>query len=163
MSCDQTHQPSFISYQEHSLKVSSKSDEPNLKYIENCIFLDQIWPKFGLNDGHARARTGEHVAKLISLPFSLYQEPFLKVSSKSDEPNSRYIEKGIFWDQTWPNLGLNDGHTRARIGEHVTKLISLHSLYTKNLSSKFHQNLMNQIQDILKKVYFGTKNDLIWS
>ena len=105
MSCDQTHQPTFISYQEHSLKVSSKSDEPNLKYIENCIFWDQIWPKLGLNAGHARARMGEHVAKLISL----------------------------------------------------------HSIYTKNLSSKFHQNLMKQIQDTLKKVYFGTKNGLIWA
>ena len=87
--------------------------------------------------------------------FSLYQEHFLKISSKSDEPNSRYIEKGIFWDQKWPNLGLNDGHARARMGEHVTKLVSLHSLYTKNISSKFHRNLMNQIQDILKTVYFG--------
>ena len=37
--------------------------------------------------------------------FSLDQEPFLKVSSKSDEPNSRYIEKGIFWDQKWAILG----------------------------------------------------------
>ena len=45
--------------------------------------------------------------------FSLDQE---KVSSKSDEPNSRYIEKGIFWDQKLPNLGLNDGHARARMG-----------------------------------------------
>ena len=95
--------------------------------------------------------------------FFSYQEHFLKVSSKSDEPNSRYIEKGIFWDQIRPNLGLNDGHAQARMGEHVTKLVSLHSLYTKNLSSKFHQNPMNQIQDIYKKVYFGTKNDLIWA
>ena len=67
MSCDQTHQPTFISHQKHSLKVSSKSDETNLKYIENCIFWDQIWPKLGLNDGHAQARMGEHVTKLISL------------------------------------------------------------------------------------------------
>ena len=89
--------------------------------------------------------------------------PFLKVSSKSDEPNSRYIEKCIFWDQKWPNLGLNDGHAQARMGEHVPKLITLHSSHTKNISSKFHQNLMNQIQDILKKVYFGTKNGLIWA
>ena len=79
--------------------------------------------------------------------FSLYQEPFLKVSSKSDEPNLKYIENCIFWDEILPNLGLNDGHVRERMGEHVTKLISLHSLYTKNISSKFHQNLKNQIRD----------------
>ena len=59
-------------------------------------------------------------------------------------------------------MGLNDGHCQARMGEHVTKLISIHSLYTKNISLKFHRNLINQIQDILKKVYFGTKNGLIW-
>ena len=57
---------------------------------------------------------------------------------KSDEPNSRYIGKGIFWDQIWPNLGLNDGHAWARMGEHVTKLISLHSFHTKTISTKFH-------------------------
>ena len=34
----------------------------------------------------------------------------IKLYKKSDEPNSRYIEKGISWDQKWPNLGLNDGH-----------------------------------------------------
>ena len=52
----------------------------------------------------------------------------------------------------WPNLGLYDGHARARIGEHVTKLISLHSFSAKNNSSKFNRNLMNQIQDMLKTV-----------
>ena len=87
--------------------------------------------------------------------FSLDQEPFLKVSSKSDEPNSRYIEKGIFWDQKWPNLGLNDGHARARMGEHVTKLITLHSFHTKNISSKFHRNLMNENRAMLENVHFG--------
>ena len=87
--------------------------------------------------------------------FFSYQEHFLKVSSKSDEPNSRYIENGIFWDQIWPNLGLNDGHARARMGEHVTKLISLHSFHTKNISSKFYQNLMNQNRDMLENVDFG--------
>ena len=56
----------------------------------------QIWPNLGLEDGHAWSRMGKHVTKLISL-YS-YEEHFLKVSSKSDEPNSRYIEKGIFWD-----------------------------------------------------------------
>ena len=44
------------------------------------------------------------------------------------------------------------------MGYHVTKLISVHSFHTKNILSKFHQNLINQIQDILKSVYFGTKN-----
>ena len=97
MSCDQTDQPSFISYKEHSLKVSSKSDEPN----------------------------------------------------------SRYIEKGIFWDQKWSNFGLNNGHARARMGEYVTKLISIHSLYTKNISSKFHRNLMNQNLNMLENIHFG--------
>ena len=74
-----------------------------------------------------------------------------------------YIKKGILWDQKWPNVGLNDGHARARMGEHVIKLISLHCFHTKNISSKFPQNLMNQIRDILKKVYFGTKYGLTWA
>ena len=74
----------------------------------------------------------------------------------------------IWWKQyilgpIWPNLGLNNGHARARMGEHVTKLISLHSFHIKNISSKFHRNLMNQIRDILKTVYFGTKYCLIWA
>ena len=69
--------------------------------------------------------------------FSLYQERFLKVSSKSDKSNSRHIEEGIFWDQISYNLGLNYGHAWARMGEHVTKLISLHSFHTKNISSTF--------------------------
>ena len=85
------------------------------------------------------------------LPF----EHFLKVSSKSNQRNSRYIEKGIFWDQKWPNLGLNDGHAWARMGEHVTKLISLHSLYTKNISSKFRRNLMKRNRYMLERPHFG--------
>ena len=32
--CDQTNQSSFFSYQEHFLKVSSKSDERNSRYVE---------------------------------------------------------------------------------------------------------------------------------
>ena len=65
------------------------------------------------------------------------------------------IENGIFWDQIWLNLGLNDGHAQARMGEHVTKLISIHSLYTKNISSKFHRNLMNQNRNMLENIHFG--------
>ena len=68
---------------------------------------------------------------------------------KSDEPNSRYIESGIFCDQKWPNLGLNNGHARAKMGEHMTKLTSLHSFHIMNISSMFHRNLMKKIQDIL--------------
>ena len=77
--------------------------------------------------------------------------------------NRDNMEQGIFWDQIWPNLVLNYGHDWARMGEHVTKLISLYSLYTKNISSMFHQNLINQSRDILKKVHLGTKNGLIWA
>ena len=98
-----------------------------------------------------------------SCPGMLISLHSLQVSSKSDEPKSRYTKKGILWDQKWPNVGLNDGHVRARMGEHVTNLVSPHSLYTKNISSKFHQNLMNQNRDILKKVYLGTINGLIWA
>ena len=108
-------------------------------------------------------KNGQTCDKTHQSSFSLYEEHFLKVSSKSDEPNSRYIEKGIFWDQKWHNLGLNDGHARARMGKHVTKLISIHYLYTKKISSKFHQNLKNQILDVLKTVYFRTKYGLIWA
>ena len=78
-----------------------------------------------------------------------------KKSKKTNDPNSRYIEKGIFWDQKWPNLGPNDGHAWARMGELLTKLISLHSFHTKNISSKFHRNLMNQNRNMLENVHFG--------
>ena len=42
LSCDQTHQSSFFSYQEHSLKVSSKSDEPNSRYIGRRSFWTRL-------------------------------------------------------------------------------------------------------------------------
>ena len=58
---------------------------------------DQIWPNLGLNYGHARARMGPHVTILISLHSFHYQEHSLQVSSKSDEPNSRYIGIRSFW------------------------------------------------------------------
>ena len=66
----------------------------------------------------------------------------------------------IYWKryilgQILPNLVLNDGHAQARMGEHVTKLISIHSLYTKNICSKFHRNLMNQNRNMLENVHFG--------
>ena len=37
-------------------------------------------------------------------------------------------DKYHYITQICPNLGLNDGHARARMGDHVTKLISLHCL-----------------------------------
>lgn len=46
------------------------------------------------------------------------------------------------------NLGINEGHARAKMGQHVTKLPSLNTFHTKNISKKFHQNLINQIEDI---------------
>ena len=39
--------------------------------------------------------------------------------------NQIQIENGIFWDQIWPNLGVNDEQSQARMGEHVNKLIGL--------------------------------------
>ena len=90
------------------------------------------------------------------LLISLHSLHTKNISSKlkSDEPNSTYIEKGIFLDKIWPNLGLNDGHGRARMNEHVTKLTSLYYFYIMNISSKFHRNLMKKIQDILENVHF---------
>ena len=41
------------------------------------------------------------------------------------------------------------------MGEHAIKLISIHSIYTKNISSKFHWNLMNQNRNMLENVHFG--------
>ena len=69
--------------------------------------------------------------------------------------NNEQNENGIFWDQKWTNLGLNDGYTLARIGEHVTKLVSLHCIYAKNISSMFHQNLMIQNWDICWFSFFS--------
>ena len=45
------------------------------------------------------------------------------------------IENGIFRNRFFrPNLGLNDRHARARMGKHMTKLISLYlfSLYQEH-------------------------------
>ena len=151
---DQTHITSFFSYQEHFLKVSSKSDEPNSRYIENGIFWDQIWPNLGLNEGHARqkwanmwpnssvfihsipipfpksfikiwwtkfeiywkryilgpnmaqfgtywwacpGKNGQTCDQTHQSSFFSYQEHFLKVSSKSHEPKSRYVGKRWLW------------------------------------------------------------------
>ena len=41
-SCDQTHQSSCFSYQKHSLKVSSKSDEPNSRDIGRRQFWTRL-------------------------------------------------------------------------------------------------------------------------
>ena len=87
----------------------------------SLFFLD-LWPNLGLNNGHAWARMGQHVTILTSL-HSCHTKNIPSDSSKSDEPNSRYIENGIFWDQIWPNLGLNERHAWVRMGQHVTKLI----------------------------------------
>ena len=73
------------------------------------------------------------------------------------------VDKGIFWDQKWHDLGLNDRHARARMGEHVTKLSSVNSFHTMNISTKFNRNLMSQIRVPLKTVYVGTKNGRIWA
>ena len=43
-----------------------------------------------------------------------------KKSKKTNDPNSRYIEKGSFWDPKWPNLGLNDGHASSSIEDDYT-------------------------------------------
>ena len=51
-------------------------------------------------------------------------------------------------------MGLNDGHAQARMVQHMTKLISLHSLYTKNISSQFRRNLMKQNRYMLENVHF---------
>ena len=43
---------------------------------------------------------------------------------------------------------------QARMSEHVTKLISLNTFF-KNISWRFHWNMMKQIEDILSHVRFG--------
>ena len=43
----------------------------------------------------------------------------------------------------------------------LTSQLNNHTLII--ITTKFHQNLMNQIRDILKTVYFGTKYGLIWA
>ena len=52
---------------------------------------------------------------------------------KSDEPNSRYLVTAIFWDQIWPNLGLNDGLVREKTGKHTTKLHRSKGLVSFNI------------------------------
>ena len=42
LSCDQTLQSSFFLYQEHPLNVSSKSDEPNSRYIGRRSFWTRL-------------------------------------------------------------------------------------------------------------------------
>ena len=119
--------------------------------------------KFGPTAWACPGKNGQTCYEAHQSQLFLYQKHFLKVSSKSDEPHLRYPKNGIFWDQIWPNLGQNHGHAQAIMGKLVVKLISLKSFHTKNISWKFHQNLMNQIWDILKMACFGTKYDLIWA
>ena len=90
--------------------------------------------------------------------FFPYQEHFHKVSLKSDESNLSTVENGIFWDQKWPNLGLNDGHARARMREHMAKLFSINSFHSKNISTKFYGNLLNQNRYILENVHFAGRS-----
>ena len=52
-------------------------------------------------------------------------------------------------------LGLTDGHAWTRMVNHITKLVSHNSFHIKNISSKFHQNLMTQIEDLLSNVLLG--------
>ena len=73
------------------------------------------------------------------------------------------LKNSIFWDQIWPNLGLNDGHAWAKTVQHITKLINLNTFHIKNIPSKFLRNLMSQIRDTLKTAYPGTKYDIIWA
>ena len=146
-------------YSLHTKNIPSKFHRNLMNQIQDMLQTVYLGTKYGLNDGHARARMGEHVTKLIRL-HSLYTK---NISSKFPQNlmnKIRDILKKVYFGTKY---GLNDGHARERMGEHMTKLISLHSLYTKNIFSKFPQNLMNQIRDILKKVYFGTKYGLIWA
>ena len=78
-----------------------------IQVVENGIFCGQKWPNLGLNNGHAQARIQEDVTKIFIINY-FYTKNVSKVLSKSDEPNSSIIENSIFWDQKWPNLGLND-------------------------------------------------------
>ena len=151
-SCDQTDQSSFFSYQEHFLKVSSKSDKPNSRYIEKGIFWDQKRPNLGLNDGHARARMANHVTKLVSLHyFNTYNLPW-KFHQNMMKQIRDIMEKVYFWTNLGRTRGINTGLAWARMGNHVTRLTSLHSFHTKNIPWKFHQNLMNQTWDILENI-----------
>ena len=136
-----------------------KSDEPNSKYLKNVIFSDQKWPK----SWTCLSKNGQTGYETYESRLFSWHEHFLEVSLKSDDSHVRYLKNSIFWDQIWPNLGQKHGHAQARMGKLVMKLISLNSFHTKNISWKFHRNLMNLISDILKRVYFGTKYDLIWA
>ena len=60
-----------------------------------------------------------------------------------------------FSDQKRLNLSLSNGHAWARMGEHVTKLFSINYFHTKNISRKFHQNLIIQNQYIFENVIFN--------
>ena len=131
-------------------------------YWKKCIF-GQIWAKFGPKYWACLGKNGQSYHETNQPSFFSYQEHSLKVSSKSDESNSRYIGKSVFLDKFGPNLGLNTGHAWARMGNHVTRLTSLHSFHTNNIPWKFHQNLMNQIRDILEIVDFGTNSGLNWA
>ena len=120
----------------------SKYRDP--RFLKSVILLDQILHKSWAclsNNGQTCYQT--HQSQIFS-----YQEHFLKVSSKSDEPNLRYLKNDIFWDQIWPNLGPNHGHARARMGKRVIKLISRNSFDTNIISLRFYRNLMNQIKDM---------------
>ena len=151
-----------------SCKISKKYNEPILKIYKSSFFPTALpahfcsfLPNLGLNDGHAQARMSKHVTKLISL-HSFHTK---NISSKFHQNlmnQIRDILKTVYFGTKY-GLIWAEMMGQAKMGEYMTKLISLHSFHTKNISSKFHQNLMNQIRYILKTVYFGTKYGLIWA
>ena len=134
----------------------SKYRDP--RCLKSVILLDQILHK----SWACLSKNGQTGYETYESRFFSCHEHFLEVSLKSDDSHVIYLKNSIFWDQIWPNLGQKHGHAQARMGKLVMKLISLNSFHIKNISWKFHRNLKNLISDILERVYFGTKYDLIW-
>ena len=133
-----------------------------MNQIRNILKTSYFWTKNGLNHGHAWARMGKQVTKLMNLDYF----DVMNISSKFhwnlmthmwDILKTAYFETK--YGQIWAK---NMGMPRQEWANMLWSS-SVSTLYTKNISWKFHRNLMNLISDILKRVYFGTKYDLIWA
>ena len=73
------------------------------------------------------------------------------------------LKMAQFWTKYGLILEVTYENTLARMGKYVKKFIRPNSFHIKNISSKFHRNIMNQIWNILKTAYFGTKYGLMWT
>ena len=124
--------------------------------LQNFITFEEIWFFEFFNQFQWKKVKKRPEKAIVNIFFQ-----FLKSVSKYAYNDISYhnIWRNLifhgFSHQKRPNLGLSNGHAWARMGEHVTKIFSINYFHTKNISRKFHQNLIIQNQYIFENVIFN--------